>query len=188
MTTNNMRIINLQPIKRIPFGLLVAVGSLAAILCGLSATHMNGQSGGPYSIERSVITSGGGSSSGGAFEVNGTVAQPITGGPSFRTPYLLYGGFWTPQTAPTAAPVTITGRVKTSADRGIRGAVVTLTSGKGHVASTATSTFGYYRFQNLEAGETYILTVAAPRYVFATPSALVTANDNIENLDFVANN
>lgn len=183
-----MRSINLQLIRRTASDFFMVGGPLLAILCVALSAQTTGQSGGPYSIELSAIASGGGSSSGGAFEVNGTVAQPITGGPSFRTPYLLYGGFWTPQTAPTAAPVTITGRVKTSADRGIRGAVVTLTSGKGHVASTGTSTFGYYRFQNLEAGETYILTVAAPRYVFATPSALVTANDNIENLDFVANN
>ena len=167
---------------------LSAGGSLSTILFVALSAQIIGQSGGPYSIERSAIVSGGGSASGGAFEVQGTIAQPISGGPSLLSPYLLYSGFWTPQISPTAAPITIAGRVKTSSHRGIRGAVVTLTSGKGHLISLTTSSFGYYRFQSLTAGETYILTVSAARYVFSNASAVVAAEDNVADLDFVADN
>ena len=182
-----MRTINSPIIRRTTY-YLSSVGSLLTILCIALSTPIMGQSSGPYSIERSAIASGGGSSSGGAFEVNGTVAQPISGGPSLLSPYLLYSGFWTPQISPTAAPIAISGRVKTSADRGIRGAVVTLTSGNGHLISVTTSSFGYYRFQSLAAGETYILTVRAPRFLFSNSSAVVMAEDNIADLDFVADN
>ena len=78
--------------------------------------------------------------------------------------------------------------MKTSSHRGIRGAVVTLSSDKGHLRSITTSSFGFYRFQSLTAGETYILTVSAARYVFSNPSTVVAAEDNVADLDFVADN
>lgn len=183
-----MRSINLQLIRRTASDFFMVGGPLLSILCVALSTQIIGQSGGPYSIERSAIVSGGGSASGGAFEVQGTIAQPISGGPSLLSPYLLYSGFWTPQISPTAAPITIAGRVKTSSHRGIRGAVVTLSSDKGHLRSITTSSFGFYRFQSLTAGETYILTVSAARYVFSNPSTVVAAEDNVADLDFVADN
>jgi hypothetical protein len=182
-----MRPLNLQLIRRTAAYFSSGGRLLTIIFVALSA-QVIGQIGGAYSIERSTIVSGGGSASGGVFEVQGTIAQPFAGGPSSLSPYLLYSGFWTPQISPTAAPITIAGRVKTSADRGIRGAIVTLTSGNGHLISVTTSSFGYYRFQSLTAGETYILTVSAPRYVFSNASAVVAAEDSVADLDFVADN
>src|SRR5438552_16040691 len=64
------------------------------------------QSGGPYLIEKSVIASGGGSSSCGQFFVEGTLGQPVvTGATLLGQPYVIYGGFWTPTAAaPTPTP------------------------------------------------------------------------------------
>lgn len=64
----------------------------------------------PYTLEQSVIASGGGqSSTGGAFSLDGTIGQPITGISSLDNIYTLIGGFWTADflLSPTAESQTI---------------------------------------------------------------------------------
>ena len=87
---------------------------------------------------------------------------------------------------PSAAPVSISGRVVSATGRGIGGAVMALTSKNGIVVTARTSTFGYFRFDELEAGRTYILTVEARLYSFARPSAIVTATDSVTDIAFIA--
>jgi len=53
---------------------------------------------------------------------------------------------------PTAATVTVTGRVITAQGRGIRNVVVTITDSSGNTRRATTTTFGYYRFDNVAAG------------------------------------
>jgi hypothetical protein len=89
--------------------------------------------------------------------------------------------------APTAAPVQLGGRVSTASGQGIRNAVIIL-SGE-HLSaprSVYTGTFGYYRIDGLHAGETYVVSVNAKRYVFSTPSLVVSLTDNVSDLNFVA--
>ena len=91
---------------------------------------------------------------------------------------------------PTAASVNIAGRV-TTADRmtGLPRVTVTLTSGNNSQPVTVrTNPFGYYSFEDLQAGRTYILTVDAKQYVFSVPTRVVTAEENIQNFDFTADN
>lgn len=85
-----------------------------------------------------------------------------------------------------AANVTVSGRVLTAAGgRGLAYAWVTLTGGGGPARLAITNSHGYYRFLNVAAGGTYSLSVSTKqRYTF-TPQNLVI-NDNISNLDFVA--
>jgi hypothetical protein len=52
-------------------------------------------SGGPFEISRSSIDGGGGHSTGGQFDLNGTIGQPEGGGqPLAGGAFELSGGFW----------------------------------------------------------------------------------------------
>jgi hypothetical protein len=96
-----------------------------------------------------------------------------------ETPFTMLVG----ELVPTAAPVTVQGRV-TAAGRGVARAVVSYVGSDGVVRSTLTSTFGYYRFTNVRVGSTYIFNVKAKGYTFA-PRALIV-NDFVDGLDFTA--
>ncbi|MEP7037147.1 MAG: carboxypeptidase-like regulatory domain-containing protein, partial [Acidobacteriota bacterium] len=60
-------------------------------------------------------------------------------------------------TVTTAAPVSIGGRVMTMSGRGIANVRLTLTDANGQVRTARTTSFGYYHFDDVRAGETYIL-------------------------------
>ena len=88
---------------------------------------------------------------------------------------------------PSASNASITGRVLTANGRGIVNAVVII-SGGGLTSPmrVRTTSFGYYTFDWLPVGETYVLQVASKRYTFQTPSVLVTLQDDLADADFVA--
>lgn len=88
--------------------------------------------------------------------------------------------------APTAAPVSISGRVTASDGRGLRNAVLSLTDQEGNVRTALTNSFGYYRFDRIDAGQTVIVRISAKQYVFADPTRIVTVQDEIADLDFTA--
>lgn len=66
--------------------------------------------------------------------------------------------------SPTSANVAVSGSVKTANGSGIRNAVVTLTDLNGNVRRAQTGSFGYYKFDNVEAGQTYVISVSAKRF------------------------
>jgi hypothetical protein len=84
---------------------------------------------------------------------------------------------------PTAAGVEVSGRVLTPDGRGLRNATVTMTDANGVVRTTTTSTFGYYRFDNVAVGETYVMGVSSRNYRF-TPR-VVQVVDNMTDVDFI---
>lgn len=89
---------------------------------------------------------------------------------------------------PVAANAYISGRVTTSGGNGIRNAIVTLSGGNLPLPlSVQTGAFGYYSFENLQVGESYVLQVGAKRFRFAVSSRIITLQDNLEDIDFVAN-
>ncbi len=96
-----------------------------------------------------------------------------------------FSPFAVAQVAPSAATASISGRVSTSNGSGIRGASVSLTNSNGEVFRTVTGSFGYYRFENLPVGETYILSISAKRYSFANPTRVINLNDELANADFI---
>ncbi len=85
---------------------------------------------------------------------------------------------------PTSATVSISGRVLAEDGAGIRNARVILTGTNGISQTAKTTAFGYYRFDNVEVGETYVISVASKRFTFN--SQIITVNDEIGNLDFIA--
>jgi uncharacterized delta-60 repeat protein len=88
--------------------------------------------------------------------------------------------------APTAAGVTLAGRVTTSYGSGIRSATVTLMDAYGTSRTAITNTFGYYSFSDVEVGNTYILTVSARRYTFTENTLVINLYDEYLDANFVA--
>ncbi|HQU85396.1 MAG TPA: carboxypeptidase-like regulatory domain-containing protein [Pyrinomonadaceae bacterium] len=86
----------------------------------------------------------------------------------------------------TAADSSISGKASTAEGNGIRGALVTLTLPNGETRSTITGAFGNYRFDALETGQTYILSINAKRYNFANPTRIITLNQELTGEDFTA--
>ncbi len=94
---------------------------------------------------------------------------------------------WTlAQGVSTAASVSVTGRVLTSEGRGITNAIVTITDQNGNQRSAITGRFGTYRFGDLTSGETYVLTVRSRRFLFESPTQVISVVDNINDADFIA--
>lgn len=92
-----------------------------------------------------------------------------------------------PYSAATAAEVSLSGRVVTFDGRGITNARVTLSGGgMSQPRYVVTGRRGNYTFNDLQAGNTYVVTVSAGRFTFSEPSYTITLNDNISNANFVA--
>ncbi len=146
-----------------------------------------GQSGGNFAITQSVIASGGDQqSTGGAFSLDGTTGQSLAGENLSGGTFGVRGGFWLPAFAPTAAMVGVSGRVKTARGNGIRNVIVILTDKSGAFRTTRSGTFGYFRFDGVEVGGTYIFSIASKRYVFSQPTILRTVQEEITDLEFIA--
>lgn len=96
----------------------------------------------------------------------------------------------TPQAAlqPTAAGVSVGGRVVSAGGRGIGNVRVILADQSGQVTTALTSPFGYYQFTDIRSGESYTVSVSAKGYTFAEPTRIITVNDAVDDLTFTANN
>ena len=166
--------------------LLIALFAFSIIHCPLSVIA---QTGGTYDLSHSVIAAGGASNStGGTLNVSGTVGQAAAGVSSNSSPsrFDLHGGFWFQNLAPTAAAVSITSRVTTANGQGIRSARLILTSPDGARRTAITSTFGYYAFDGVEVGHTYVLEIASKRYAFQNPTRVFSLQDHVTDMDFAA--
>lgn len=87
---------------------------------------------------------------------------------------------------PTAAEVSITGRVLTAGGNGIRNAVITLTSTNGTSQSVRTSSFGYFKFDGVESGATVVVSVSSKNFRFNPSSQVVNVGDKVGELYFIA--
>jgi len=88
------------------------------------------------------------------------------------------------QFAPTAAHVSISGRVVTRDGLSISQASLVLTSQNGTVKTALTNPFGYFRFDDVEVGGTYLLEVAHKRFVFDTSPRVLSVQDELTDIDF----
>jgi hypothetical protein len=85
--------------------------------------------------------------------------------------------------SPTAAPVNLSGRVFNPAGSGLVNGLVTLTDSQGMSRSVLTGTFGYFRFEGVDAGEIYVVSVSSKRYQYEPQ--VINVNSDFE-LSFVA--
>lgn len=108
------------------------------------------------------------------------VMRPVDGNTGNLVPQPDIGAFEA-SFVPTAANVTVAGIVS-DGFRGIRNAAVILTDPNGVSRIAKTGTFGYFKFENVEAGQTYVVTIISKRYQF-TPQ-IVAVNDHVTDLTF----
>lgn len=146
------------------------------------------QSGGSYQITQSVVSTGE-KSAGGSYSIEDTGGQPLAGGLLQASSYSVYSGFWTPPNlAPTATTVNVGGRVTNASGQGIRNVVISLTDSSGTVSVARTGSFGYYSFDAVRVGETYILTVRSRRFTFSNPTRVLSVQESLADVDFIAAN
>ncbi len=86
--------------------------------------------------------------------------------------------------SPTAANTSVGGRVMTSGGSGVSKATVMITDSGGVTQTVRTSSLGYFKFEDIRAGETYVVTVGHKRFAFA-PGVVIVA-DEITDLDLTA--
>jgi len=83
-----------------------------------------------------------------------------------------------------AANVAVSGRVVDSSGVAIPRTTVSLTGSNGVTRTATTNSFGYYRFDDVHVGETYVLDARRKGYIFS-PS-IVTVQDELANADITA--
>jgi hypothetical protein len=86
--------------------------------------------------------------------------------------------------APTAAQVTLGGRVFTQGGRAVYNASVTLTDSDGQTRTARTNNFGYYRFTDVPVGNIYVLGAVHKQYSFAP--AVINVTDGLTEVNLVA--
>jgi hypothetical protein len=150
---------------------------------------ISAQSGGDFNLDQIVAGGSGGTSAGGNFSVSSTLGQPFPGTPSNNFPFSMTIGFWTfTPLSPTAAPVTIKGRVVSLKGLGIFNARVSMTSQDGVVRTALTNPFGYFQIFGVPSGETYLMSVSAKGFSFNQSTRLINVLDAVSDADFVADN
>jgi len=85
---------------------------------------------------------------------------------------------------PTAAGVSIDGRVIDTLGRPIRNAIVTLTGDLAFHRSARTNAFGFFAMEDIPAGAAYLLSADSKQ--FAIQPRVISVNDNITGLEIVA--
>jgi hypothetical protein len=87
----------------------------------------------------------------------------------------------------TAAPVSISGQVRTIDERPIKDAIITLTDlSRGEVTYARSNPFGYYRFDGLEVGNLYMVHIMSKIYVFDPDTRTIHPVFDLTDVDFIA--
>jgi hypothetical protein len=85
----------------------------------------------------------------------------------------------------SSANASVGGRVLTALGQAVPKARVTMTDVQGHTRSVLSNPMGYYRFDDLEVGQTYFVQVSAKRFRFNTQ--VVSVSGDLTELDLIAN-
>lgn len=153
----------------------------------LLISSVSAQTGGTYDLSI-ANTEGGPRSSNTRFTLDSTIGQSAAGALSGNAAVSVRSGFWAfRQAAPTAADVSVSGRVTTQRGAGVRGVMIILTKADGTVRYASSNAFGFFRFDLVEAGRTYLITAVSGRHSFANSSHFIDVVDEVTGLVFVAN-
>ena len=143
--------------------------------------------GGSYTLEQSVLATGGGTSAAGVYKVEMTAGQSVAGQQAAQSPYSVHAGFWNGQPfAPSAATVSASGYVTTADGRGIRNVRISISSGDGQIRTVVTGSLGLYRFDGVAIGQTYIVEIRSDRFHFEPSIIAITVMDELADLNFTA--
>ena len=161
---------------------------LVLMVIGVSAQIATG---GTYTLKQSVIANGGGRSTDAVnnnYTVTGTSGEPAAGTNPAGGNYSARNGFWGAVLAPTAAGASISGRVITENGNGIQNVIVTLIGGNLTTPRIVrTGSFGYFKFEDAEVGQVYVISVTSKRYGFFQSSQIVTLQEDLTDIVFQAN-
>jgi hypothetical protein len=86
--------------------------------------------------------------------------------------------------APTAADVSISGRILDSQGRGIAGARVTIQDQQGQTNGAVSNPFGFYRIDGVRTGASYVVTVQHKLFEFQP--RVITVTDELTEVNFIA--
>ncbi len=87
--------------------------------------------------------------------------------------------------SPTAASVSIGGRVRHASGKGISRAQVSLTDADGNTRTTLTDFYGSYQFDDVPTGETYIIEASYRRILFKEKAQVRFVGEEDLGIDFV---
>lgn len=88
------------------------------------------------------------------------------------------------QLAPTAASATVSGRVTDNKGQEISRATISLIDMQGNPQTVRTNQFGYFRFEGVTVGESYVLSAMAKGYVFEP--RVVGVNQDVAELSITS--
>ncbi|HEX8369292.1 MAG TPA: carboxypeptidase-like regulatory domain-containing protein [Pyrinomonadaceae bacterium] len=165
------------------------MAAIAAASFAAGAADAQVASNPPYTLEQSVVASGGGTSAGtgNVYKIEGTIGQPVAGTSSTNASFTVRGGFFTPAPfAATAALAKISGRILTADGRGIRNVSITMTGATGELRMAFSSSFGHFTFENVPVGEVYILAVRAKQFQFTQSSQAISLSEDLTDVNFIA--
>lgn len=156
----------------------------------LLPNFVSAQSGGNFNLSQTVVAGGGQNSIGGNFAVSGTIGQGTVGTNPVGGIFSLRGGFWAVGTsAPTAAAVSLSGRVYNGKGNGIisRVYIVLTDTATGTTRSAQTNPFGFYSFEELEVGRFYIIRAQSKNFVFTPDYHAFELLESREDVNFTGN-
>lgn len=61
-----------------------------------------------------------------------------------------------------------------------------MTDAGGYVRTALSSAFGNYKFENVAAGATFIITATGKHFTFSQPTQVLNIYEDIEDLNFIA--
>ena len=93
---------------------------------------------------------------------------------------------FTPAFAPTAANISISGRILSANGTGIFRAQVSITGTNGETRTAISNSLGYYEFSEIAVGQTYVITALHKRYQFEPPTRVLNVTEELTNVDFTA--
>jgi hypothetical protein len=70
--------------------------------------------------------------------------------------------------------------------RGIPNTRISVVLPSGESKFTITNPFGFYHFDDIGVGQAYVFQASVREYTFSAPTQLVTVNDSVDNVNFVA--
>ncbi len=175
----------MKNLTNLPFAVLLLTITFAGFANAQISTNGN------YTLTQTAIANGGASgttaSTNSIYTIEGTIGQAAAGTNQQIAGNKFQSGFWTAAPlAPTAANVTVGGKILTAGGRGIRNVLVTLTAPNGESRTVISGTFGYFRFSEVATGETYILSVRSKRFTFSKPTQVISITEDIDGINFVA--
>ncbi|MBS1795948.1 MAG: carboxypeptidase regulatory-like domain-containing protein [Acidobacteria bacterium] len=87
---------------------------------------------------------------------------------------------------PTAANASVGGRVSSADGTGLARVTVTMTGSNGVSRSATTNSFGYYKFDDVPTGDTYIVAAGSKKYLFPNSPRVVSVQNDLTDVDFAA--